>query len=152
MPQQYVDFAYVKENASFEQVISRYNLTLLGQGPQRTVLCPFHRERNPSCKVELDRKIFHCFGCGAKGNVLELSPAWMERMTICGPRRSRSPKSARSTRLRRAQSGHLQLPVPQNSAADRRERPHGGPNLRRWSTALPEKKPLNCPQRPRTAR
>src|SRR5205085_2718638 len=35
------------------------------------VLCPFHEEHKPSCKIELERKIFHCFGCGTKGNVLE---------------------------------------------------------------------------------
>jgi DNA primase len=55
-------------------------------------LCPFHRERRPSCKVELDRKIFHCFGCGEKGNVLEfvakldktdLRAAALKIATIC---------------------------------------------------------------------
>src|SRR5437763_5577370 len=71
MPQPYIDFAYVKENASFQRVIACYNLKLLGTGTQRSVLCPFHRERKASCKIELERNIWHCFGCGAKGNVLE---------------------------------------------------------------------------------
>ena len=71
MPQQYIDFAYVKENASFERVIAGYNLKLLGNGSQRSLLCPFHRERKPSCKIDLERNIWHCFGCEAKGNVLE---------------------------------------------------------------------------------
>jgi hypothetical protein len=69
--QQYIDFAYVKENASFERVIAGYNLKLLGKGPQRSLLCPFHPERKPSCKIDLERNIWHCFGCEAKGNVLE---------------------------------------------------------------------------------
>jgi DNA primase len=73
VPQRYIDFAYVKENASFERVIAGYNLKLLGHGTQRTLLCPFHRERTPSCKVDLQRGIFHCFGCQAKGNVLEFA-------------------------------------------------------------------------------
>jgi DNA primase len=71
VPQQYIDFAYVKENASFERVIAGYNLKLLGSGVQRAMLCPFHRERKASCKLDMERKIFHCFGCGAKGNILE---------------------------------------------------------------------------------
>src|ERR1051326_7346354 len=71
MPQQYIDFAYVKENASFARVIAGYNLKLLGRGSQRSLLCPFHRERKPSCKIDLKRNIWHCFGCEAKGNVLE---------------------------------------------------------------------------------
>src|SRR6185369_9011853 len=37
----------------------------------RSLLCPFHRERKPSCKIDLERNIWHCFGCEAKGNVLE---------------------------------------------------------------------------------
>src|SRR5258708_30895322 len=71
VPQQYIDFAYVKENALFERVIAGYNLTLLGQGPERSLLCPFHRERKASCKIDLERNIWHCFGCEAKGNILE---------------------------------------------------------------------------------
>jgi DNA primase len=71
MSQQFIDFGHVKEHASFERVLSHYSLALTGKGVQRAVLCPFHRERRPSCKVELEKKIFHCFGCGKKGNVLE---------------------------------------------------------------------------------
>src|SRR3954452_24620109 len=71
MPQQYIDFSFVKANASFEAVLAHYNLTATGSGKDRAVLCPFHEERKPSCKIELERKIFHCFGCGTKGNVLE---------------------------------------------------------------------------------
>src|SRR3954452_14222884 len=71
MPQQYIDFAFVKTHASFEAVLAHYNLHATGAGKDRAVLCPFHEEQKPSCKIELDRKIFHCFGCGTKGNVLE---------------------------------------------------------------------------------
>jgi DNA primase len=93
--QRYIDFAYVKENASFEQVIACYNLKLVGTGSQRSVLCPFHRERKASCKIDLERNIWHCFGCEAKGNVLEfvarmegdpddLRAAAMKITEICG--------------------------------------------------------------------
>jgi len=71
MPQQYIDFGFVKENASFDAVLAHYNLRKVGSGEQCAVLCPFHREREASCKINLERKIFHCFGCEAKGNVLE---------------------------------------------------------------------------------
>jgi DNA primase len=71
VPQQYIDFGYVKANASFARVIAGYNLNLLGKGPQRSLLCPFHRERKASCKIDLERNIWHCFGCEAKGNILE---------------------------------------------------------------------------------
>src|SRR5438874_312028 len=71
MPQTYIDFAFVKEHASFEPVLAHYNLQLVGRGKDGAVLCPFHKERKPSCKIELERRVFHCFGCEAKGNLLE---------------------------------------------------------------------------------
>lgn len=33
-------------------------------------LCPFHRERNPSCKLYADH--YYCFGCQAHGDVIRL--------------------------------------------------------------------------------
>lgn len=32
-----------------------------------TGLCPFHKDRNPSLSMDLDRGLFHCFTCGASG-------------------------------------------------------------------------------------
>jgi DNA primase len=71
MSQPYIDFAFVKESASFERVLAHYKVPLKGTGTQRSILCPFHRETRPSCRVELDRKLFHCFACGESGNILE---------------------------------------------------------------------------------
>jgi DNA primase len=71
MSQAYIDFAFVKENASFERVLEHYNLASRGTGTQRSIACPFHPDKRPSCRVELDKKIWHCFACEASGNVLE---------------------------------------------------------------------------------
>ena len=33
-------------------------------------LCPFHEERTPSFSVNVDQKLFHCFGCGEGGDAI----------------------------------------------------------------------------------
>ncbi|MDQ4041403.1 MAG: CHC2 zinc finger domain-containing protein, partial [Actinomycetota bacterium] len=32
-------------------------------------LCPFHEERTPSFGIDPVKKVYHCFGCGAGGDV-----------------------------------------------------------------------------------
>ena len=32
-----------------------------------SVLCPYHKEKTPSCVIDLVRNKFHCLGCGAEG-------------------------------------------------------------------------------------
>ena len=32
--------------------------------------CPFHNEKTPSCSISSEKGLFHCFGCGAGGDVV----------------------------------------------------------------------------------
>lgn len=39
-------------------------------GRDYVCLCPFHNEKTPSCYIHPDKEFFHCFGCGAGGDVI----------------------------------------------------------------------------------
>lgn len=50
--------------------VSRY-VKLKKSGRDYSGLCPFHREKSPSFHVSQDKQLFHCFGCGASGNLVQ---------------------------------------------------------------------------------
>jgi DNA primase len=58
----------IKDAAAIEEVVGQY-VKLTQKGRNLLGLCPFHSETKPSFTVAPDKGIFHCFGCGAGGNV-----------------------------------------------------------------------------------
>ena len=58
----------VQARADIVEVIGRY-VPLKRAGRHFKANCPFHQEKTPSFMVNTDKQIFHCFGCGAGGNV-----------------------------------------------------------------------------------
>lgn len=58
----------VAERTSIVEVVSDY-VSLRKAGANFLGLCPFHGEKTPSFNVNPAREAFHCFGCGAGGNV-----------------------------------------------------------------------------------
>lgn len=58
----------IRERVDIVDLIARY-VALKPAGRSHKGLCPFHSEKTPSFNVSRDRQIFHCFGCGAGGNV-----------------------------------------------------------------------------------
>src|SRR5579862_1625604 len=43
---------------------------LVRKGREYSGLCPFHNEKTPSFTVNEDKGFYHCFGCGAHGDVI----------------------------------------------------------------------------------
>lgn len=58
----------IRRSSDIVEVVSDY-VQLKKQGRNYFGLCPFHGEHTPSFSVSPDKQIFHCFGCGAGGNV-----------------------------------------------------------------------------------
>lgn len=59
----------IKYCNDLSDVISSY-VALKRTGSGLTGLCPFHSEKTPSFHVVPEKGFFHCFGCGAGGDVI----------------------------------------------------------------------------------
>jgi DNA primase len=59
----------VKEAADFVAVVEG-RTQLRKVGSRHTGRCPFHEERTPSFSVNAVDKLYYCFGCGAKGDLI----------------------------------------------------------------------------------
>ncbi len=59
----------IKSNIDIVDVISSY-VPLKKAGSNYKGLCPFHGEKTPSFNVSQDKQFYHCFGCGAHGDVI----------------------------------------------------------------------------------
>src|ERR1700683_5387495 len=104
----------VKQQADIVRVVGDY-VRLKKAGTTFTGLCPFHSEKTPSFAVHPVRQIYHCFGCGAGGDVFkfvmemdkcpfpEAIRIVAEKSGIPVPRpRERSPEEARENQQRSA--------------------------------------------------
>ncbi len=58
----------VRQRTDLVSLVGEY-LTLEKRGKNMVGLCPFHSEKTPSFNVSPEKQLFHCFGCGASGNV-----------------------------------------------------------------------------------
>ncbi len=70
----------VRQSVDIVDVIGRY-VNLKKTGKQYRGLCPFHKEKTPSFYVNPEKGVYHCFGCGASGNVFRFLME-MEKMTF----------------------------------------------------------------------
>lgn len=68
MPSQ--DLELIKSKIDIVDFLKSY-LNLLPAGKSLKGLCPFHQEKTPSFVVSPERKIWHCFGCGAGGDAIK---------------------------------------------------------------------------------
>ena len=103
--------AELRGAADIVQVIGEHT-RLKKAGRSWKGLCPFHNERTPSFTVDREKGLYHCFGCGAGGDVIhfvrqidrldfpEAVEALASRFGVTVPRRaSRGPRDDRREKL-----------------------------------------------------
>jgi DNA primase len=59
----------LKSRADIYNIISDY-VKLKKSGKNYSGLCPFHKEKTPSFSVDPSKQLYHCFGCGEGGDVI----------------------------------------------------------------------------------
>ena len=85
----WVNFQTVRENLDVHDVLEHFGFTIeSGNTKQLKIHCPFHDDSKPSCGFDIEKKVFNCFSCHAKGNVLDFF-ARMEGFDPSKPRELR---------------------------------------------------------------
>jgi len=103
--------AQLRSAADIVEVIGEHT-RLRKAGRSWKGLCPFHNERTPSFTVDREKGLYHCFGCGAGGDVIhfvrqidrldfpEAVEALAGRFGVSIPKRpSRGPRDDRRDKL-----------------------------------------------------
>ena len=68
IPEKFLD--ELTERNDIVDVVSQYVRLTKRSGANLFGLCPFHSEKTPSFSVAPDKQIYHCFGCGKGGGVI----------------------------------------------------------------------------------
>jgi len=59
----------LRDRVRVTDVVGR-KVKLIRRGRNHLGLCPFHNEKTPSFNVSPDKGFYHCFGCGAHGDII----------------------------------------------------------------------------------
>ena len=140
IPERFLD--ELTERNDIVDVVSQYVRLTKKSGSNLFGLCPFHSEKTPSFSVSPDRQIYHCFGCGKGGGVINFimeienlsfpdAVAFLARranMTL--PEEAQSEDTSRRARLLElnrdaARFFHEQLKSPQGAPAQEYVRRRG---------------------------
>lgn len=76
IPQAFID--ELLNRSDIVEFIDSY-VPLKKRGNSHTACCPFHNEKNPSFNVVAKKQFYHCFGCGASGNIISFAMDYLHQ-------------------------------------------------------------------------
>ena len=128
-----IDFDAIRRDYPLETVVAKV-VQLRRSGANKVACCPFHADKTPSLVLYKDHT-YHCFGCGAHGDVLDFV-AGTQRTSISGAIRyltgGNAPVLDEIDQQRRAQE------MRQREAAQAKHAQDAVQGARsRWQRALP---------------
>jgi len=96
----------IKAGNDIVDVAHRFGVRLTHKGERMLGLCPIHNERTPSFNIWPGDQKFHCFGCGAHGDVIKLvmevqNLDFVEAMDFLDPNGGGEYDPAKAEELRR---------------------------------------------------
>ncbi|MGC0371718.1 MAG: hypothetical protein DGJ47_000417 [Rickettsiaceae bacterium] len=59
----------LRDTVRVSEIVGK-RVSLTKKGGEHSGLCPFHNEKTPSFTVNDSKKFYHCFGCGAHGDLI----------------------------------------------------------------------------------
>ena len=65
------EVARIKQEVSLLALVKRQGYQVTKQGKDYVVKCPFHTDDTPSLVISPKTNLYHCFGCGAAGSVID---------------------------------------------------------------------------------
>ena len=63
-----MDIQDIKKSLPILQVLAHYKIQV---DKHHQILCPFHEDDKPSCKIYPETNTYHCFACGKTGDVIQ---------------------------------------------------------------------------------
>src|ERR1022692_888366 len=71
----WIDFKVLRANLDFDKILRHYGVEVKRKGSNHNGYCPLPnhngKKNSVSFSANLEKGIFQCFGCGAKGNLLD---------------------------------------------------------------------------------
>ena len=65
------EIARIKSTVSLLDWVRGQGYEVKKQGKDYALSCPFHDDKTPSCMISPSKNVYHCFGCDAKGSVID---------------------------------------------------------------------------------